>query len=152
MIAEERLRFETRRHGIVLVRPLGHALAVAALGAVGFLGGWPISLAGACLLAFAAAAAVAAVWRWDRTHVVLTSDRLLVVRGVLGREQAAVSLARVAVVEVEQSLLGRLLGYGTIVVGDLEIDCVAQPRRLVTRLDRVLSASAAGALLPHRTP
>lgn len=138
-IADERLCLETRRHGIVLVRPFARALAVAGLGAVGFLGGWPISLAGACLLAIAARGAVAAVWRWDRTHVVLTSERLLVVHGVLGREEAAVRLARVGTVEVQQSPLGRLLGYGTIVAGDLEIDCVAAPKQLCGLLNRALT-------------
>jgi hypothetical protein len=37
-------------------------------------------------------------------------------------------------VEIEQSLLGRLLGYGTIVAGELEITHVPQPHRLVDRL------------------
>jgi hypothetical protein len=37
-------------------------------------------------------------------------------------------------VEIEQGLLGRLLGYGTVVAGDLEITHVPEPRRLVERL------------------
>jgi hypothetical protein len=39
--------------------------------------------------------------------------------------------------ELEQSLPGRLLGYGTLVAGPLEIDHVSEPRdvyRLVERL------------------
>ncbi|HLX18886.1 MAG TPA: PH domain-containing protein [Gaiellaceae bacterium] len=123
----ERIYVDARRHGVVLVRPLGRALLLAALGSIAFLGGWPISAAGAAFLCIAAAGAVTAVWSWDRTRVVLTGERLFIVHGTLRRRAAAVRLAKVQAVEVEQSLLGRLLGYGTIVAGDLEISFVAAP-------------------------
>jgi uncharacterized membrane protein YdbT with pleckstrin-like domain len=89
-----------------------------------------VSVAGATLLVIAAVVATAAVWRWDRTHVVVTTEKLSVMHGVVRRRAAAVHLARVGTVEIEQSLLGRLLGYGTIVAGDLEIRCVAKPGEL----------------------
>jgi hypothetical protein len=38
-----------------------------------------------------------------------------------------VTLARAGAVEVEQSFLGRLLGYGTLVAGELEVPYVARP-------------------------
>ena len=124
---DERVFVDQRRHGIVLVRPLGRALLLAVVGAAGFSLGWPASFAGGVLLVAAAGYALGAVWRWDRTRVVVTNEKLFVVHGVLRRRAAAVRLAKVATVEVEQSLLGRLLGYGTIVAGDLEIACVARP-------------------------
>jgi uncharacterized membrane protein YdbT with pleckstrin-like domain len=126
-IEDERIYVDARRHGVVLVRPLGRALVLVVLGAVAFLGGWPISVAGAAFLCIAAVGAVAAVWSWDRTRVVLTGDRLFIVHGTLRRRAAAVRLAKVQAVEVDQSLLGRLFGYGTIVAGDLEITFVAAP-------------------------
>jgi hypothetical protein len=48
-----------------------------------------------------------------------------------------VRLAKVATIEIEQSLLGRLLGYGTVVAGDLEIRCVAEPRELCGLVQRL---------------
>ena len=123
----DRVYVDSRRHGVVLVRPLGRALVLSLLGGVAFLGGWPVSAAGAALLCIAAAGALASVWRWDHTRVVLTGDRLYVVHGTLRRRAAAVRLAKVSTVEVEQSMLGRLLGYGTIVAGDLEIAYVPEP-------------------------
>jgi uncharacterized membrane protein YdbT with pleckstrin-like domain len=134
---EEQVYLDARRHGVVLVRPLLRALVLALLGATAFLGGWPVSAAGATLLVLAAVVATAAVWRWDRTHVVVTADRLFVMHGVVRRQAAAVRLARVGAVEVEQSLLGRLLGYGTIVAGELEIRCVARPRELCGLVQRL---------------
>lgn len=134
---EERVYLDARRHGIVLVRPLGRALALAGLGLVGFAVGWPLSLAGGALLLVAAFVALAAVLRWDRTHVVLTTEKLFVVHGLLRRRAAAVRLARVGTVELEQSLLGRLLGYGTVVAGELEIRCVSEPLELCGILERL---------------
>jgi len=134
---EEQVFVDARRHGIVLVRPLSRAGALAVLGATGIAIGWPLSLAGAPLLVIAAAVATLAVWRWDRTHVVLTTEKLFVVHGVLRRRAAAVHLARVVAVEVEQSLPGRLLGYGTIVAGELEIACVPKPLELCGLVQRL---------------
>jgi len=48
-----------------------------------------------------------------------------------------VHLARVGAVEVEQSLPGRLLGYGTIVAGELEIACVPKPLELCGLVQRL---------------
>ena len=134
---EEHVYLDARRHGIVLVRPLARALALAVLGIVGFAVGWPASLAGAALLALAAGFAIVAVWRWDRTHVVVTTEKLFVVHGVVRRQAAAVRLAKVSTVELEQSLLGRLLGYGTVVAGDLEIACVPRPREVCVLVQKL---------------
>jgi len=124
---------EAHRHGIVLVRPLSRAFVVALAGAACFLAPWTAAaLAGAALLGLAALLAVVAVARWDRTHLVLSRDGLSVVHGVLRRSTASVTFEPGRAVEVERTLLGRLLGYATVVAGELEIDAV--PRRLHERL------------------
>src|SRR5712691_4184724 len=104
--AEEHVFLDARRHGVVLVRPLLRALVLAAAGWAAFIGGWPISLAGAPLLLVAAVVATAAVWKWDRTHIVLTAEKLFVVHGVVRRRAAAVRLERIGSLELEQTLLG----------------------------------------------
>jgi membrane protein YdbS with pleckstrin-like domain len=136
---DEHVYVDARRHGVVLIRPLGRALLLALLGATAFLGGWPVSAAGAALLCIAAIGAVAAVWRWDRTRIVLTGDKLFVVHGTLRRRAAAVRLEKVQTVEIEQSALGRVFGYGTVVAGDLEISCVAKPGQMHGLLNRALT-------------
>jgi uncharacterized membrane protein YdbT with pleckstrin-like domain len=130
----EQICVDERRHGVVLVGAFLRALALAAPGGVAVALGWPATIAGALLLLLAALSALRAVWRWERTRVVLTTEKLFVVHGTLRRRAAAVRLARIGPVEIEQSLLGRLLGYGTIVAGDLEITHVPQPARIVDRL------------------
>lgn len=138
---DERVYLDARRHGVVLVRPLGRALVIALLGAAAFLGGWPVSAAGGAFLCIAAIWAVSAVWRWDHTRVVLTGEKLFVVHGTLRRHAAAVRLAKVGTVEIEQSFLGRILGYGTIVAGDLEITAVADPGEMHGLLNRALTGA-----------
>ncbi|MHB8469628.1 MAG: PH domain-containing protein [Gaiellaceae bacterium] len=137
---EERVFMDSRRHGVVLAKPLSRALVLALLGGAGFAVGWPASLAGAALLVAAAVVATAAVCRWDRTRVVLTTEKLFVVHGVLRRQAAAVRLARIGTLELEQSALGRLLGYGTLVAGDLEIACVRRPRQVCGLVEQLLAA------------
>lgn len=118
-----------RLHPAVLARPFAKAVALSiAGGAVASLG-WPATAPGVALLALGAAVATGAVWRWERTHVVVSGERLSIVHGTVRRRSASVGLN--GAVELEQGLLGRLLGYGTIVAGELEIPYVAEPRRLL---------------------
>ena len=125
---------EAHRHGIALARPLLRALVLALAGAACFLAPWAVVAAvGAVLLALAAVVVVVGVARWDRTHLVVTGSSLVVEHGFLRRSSASVSLNG-TVFEVERSLLGRILGYGTVVAGELEIDCV--PRRLTRVLQQ----------------
>jgi membrane protein YdbS with pleckstrin-like domain len=135
--ADEHVFLDARRHGVVLVRPLLRAFVLAGAGWGAFLGGWPISLAGAPLLLVAAVVATAAVWKWDRTHIVLTTEKLVIEHGVVRKRAAAVRLAKIGTVEIDQSLLGRMLGYGTIVAGELEIHCVAEPREVCGLVQRL---------------
>jgi hypothetical protein len=122
------------RHGIALARPLVRATVLAAAGTACFFAPWTATAAlGALLLAVAAAIAVLGVARWDRTHLVVTRNAFVVEHGFLRRSSASVSLNG-TVFEVQRSLLGRVLGYGTVVAGDLEIDCV--PRRLTRFLQQ----------------
>ena len=119
---------------MALARPLLRALVLALAGGACFLAPWAaVNAAGAVLLAAAAVIAVVAVARWDRTHLAITGNAFVVEHGLLNRRSASVSLNG-TVFEVERTLPGRILGYGTVVAGELEIDCV--PRRLTRVLQQ----------------
>jgi len=127
----ETVRFEARPHLAALVRPLVRSVLLALLGgALVGLAPPALGVAGALLLGLAALLALGAVLRWDRTLLVVTTEKLFVVYGVVSRRAAAVRLARVGPVEVEQGILGRILGYGTVIAGDLEVPYVPDPRRV----------------------
>ena len=133
----ERICLEERRHGVVLAGPFVRALGLVAIG-IGLMAiGWPASIAGAALQILGAIVALRAVWSWEQTRVVLTTEKLFVVHGTLRKRAAAVRLSRIGAVEIEQSLVGRLLGYGTIVAGELEIMYVPQPRRVYGLVERL---------------
>jgi uncharacterized membrane protein YdbT with pleckstrin-like domain len=133
----ERVCLDERRHAVVLAAPFVRALGLAAIGIGCMAIGWPASVVGVVLQVFAAAIALTAVWRWERTRVVLTTEKLFVVHGTLRRRAAAVRLTGIGPVEIEQSLLGRVLGYGTIVAGDLEIEYVPAPLRVYGLVERL---------------
>ena len=128
----EEVQLAERPHEAALVRPLARSLLLAAAGLVlvvlGLRFAWGIGAAGVLALAGAAILALADVWRWDRTQLVLTNEKLLVLHGVTRRHAAGVHLSRAGPIEVEQDLLGRLLGYGTLIAGDLEVPFVPNPR------------------------
>ena len=127
----EQVRLEERPHAAALARPLAWSGFLALVGGIlVLLAPASLGLVGALLLVAAALHALAAVWRWDRTHLILTTDKLFVVHGIAQRRAAAVRLARVGPVEMEQSMVGRICGYGTVIAGDLEIPFVPDPDRV----------------------
>jgi uncharacterized membrane protein YdbT with pleckstrin-like domain len=127
----ETVRFQARPHTAALVRPLSRSLLLALAGGVLVGVSRPaLGVVGAVLLGIGALLALRAVLRWDRTSLVVTTEKLLVVHGVARRRAAAVRFARVGPVEMEQGLVGRMLGYGTVIAGDLEIPYVPDPRRV----------------------
>ena len=86
----------------------------------------------------ARSSALRAVWKWERTRGVVTTEKVFVVGGTWRKRARAVRLAAVEAVELEQTFPGQLLGYGTVVVGSLALDDVPKPKsvyRLLERLD-----------------
>jgi membrane protein YdbS with pleckstrin-like domain len=130
----EEVRLDARPHGAALVRPLSRPLLLAGVGAALVILGsglhWALALAGAVALALAFLLSLRAVWRWDRTRLVLTTEKLYVVYGLARRRAAAVRLSRVPALEFEQGIVGRVFGYGTLVAGDFEVPYVPEAGRV----------------------
>ena len=135
--AGEEICLEARRHGIVLVRPLAWAILLAGVGGILITLPRPVSLAGVAVVGFAAVVTLRAVWRWERTRVVVTTEKVFVVHGTWRRRARAVRLAAVEAVEFEQSFPGQLLGYGTVIVGPLALDHIPRPKRLYHLVERL---------------
>ena len=135
---DELICLQVRRHGAILARPLAGALALAAVGLFALtLPWWPATPVAALALVVAAALAVRQVWRWEHTQLVVTTQKLFVVHGTVRRRAAAVSLGSIRSLELEQDLPGRLLDYGTLVAGPLEVSHVAQPRQVFSLVERL---------------
>jgi uncharacterized membrane protein YdbT with pleckstrin-like domain len=135
--AEERVCLDARRHGVVLARPLAKALGLAAAGGILLTQFWVLAVLGAVAIAAGALIALRAVWRWEWTRFVVTTERVYLAHGSLHRRAKAVRLRAIDAVEVEQNAAGRLLGYGTVLVGPLEVEHVPEPKEVTQLVERL---------------
>jgi membrane protein YdbS with pleckstrin-like domain len=133
----ERVCLDARRHGVVLARPLGQALGLAVVGGILLTQFWGLALLGAVAIAAGALTALRAVWRWEWTRFVVTTDRVYLAEGSLHRRAKAVRLQAIDAVELEQTAAGRLLGYGTVLVGPLEVEHVPEPKEVTQLVERL---------------
>jgi uncharacterized membrane protein YdbT with pleckstrin-like domain len=128
LIAGETVQYETRLHWIVM---LGHVLIAAILaiiGAVLILTPWssatgsdaslagPLRWAGiGCLLLAAIFFGIGLVRR-GATEMAVTNKRVIVKSGLANRRTIELLLPRIESIAVEEPAMGRLLGYGTVIV------------------------------------
>ena len=89
------------------------------------------------------------VMRWMGISLVVTTSRLLYRQGVFGRHLVQVRLLRVSEVNCAQSLFGRMIGSGQLVVGltgeePMVIDDVRRPRAVQRVINRQLDALTSG--------
>ena len=137
---DEEVYLDARLHGAVLARPLARSTTLVVLGIVVLLIPSPVAaVAGAVLIALGAAFSLRAVWQWERTRLVVTTEKVYLLNGTLHRRAKAVRLQAVDAVEIDQSLLGQLLGYGTVVVGPLRVGHIAQPSQVCRLVERLAS-------------
>ncbi len=129
LIAGETVEYETRLHWIVI---LGHLLATAVLEffaltfLLGALSSWKgVDVApprGAlyfgALVCFGAGAIVFTIGllRRNATEMVVTNKRVIVKTGLADRRTIELLLSRIESIAVEEPALGRVLGYGTVIV------------------------------------
>jgi hypothetical protein len=137
---DEEVYLDARLHGAVLARPIFRSGLLVALGVGALLVPLtPAAVVGAVLIAAGAFFTLRAVWQWERTRLVVTTEKVYLLNGTLHRRAKAVRLKAVEAVEVDQSLLGQLLGYGTVVVGPLEVRHIAHPSDVCHLVERLAS-------------
>jgi uncharacterized membrane protein YdbT with pleckstrin-like domain len=118
---------------------------VIAIASIAFAGerpglGLALWIAAGIFLLLAVSAGLEALVRRATTEFAITDRRVIYKTGLLRRHTLEMSRGRIESVDVDQSILGRILGYGTITVrgtgGSLEpIRNVAEPlafRRRIT--------------------
>jgi uncharacterized membrane protein YdbT with pleckstrin-like domain len=135
---DEEIYLDARLHGAVLARPIFRSTMLVLLGIAAMLVPYAAgAVVGAVLIAAGAFFTLRAVWQWERTHLVVTTEKVYLLNGTIHRRSKAVRLQMVDAVEVDQSLVGQLFGYGTVVVGPLKVGHIPHPGdvcRLVERL------------------
>ncbi len=107
---DEEVYLDARLHGAVLARPLFRSALLVALGIAALIVPFtPAAVVGAVLIAAGAFFTLRAVWQWERTHLVVTTEKVYLLNGTLHRRAKAVHLKKIEAVEIDQSLLGQLL-------------------------------------------
>ena len=97
------------------------------------------SAVGAVLIAAGAFFTLRAVWQWERTRLVVTTEKVYLLNGTLHRRAKAVRLKKIEAVEIDQSLVGQLFGYGTVFVGPLQVHHIANPSDVCDLVERLAS-------------
>jgi uncharacterized membrane protein YdbT with pleckstrin-like domain len=137
---DEEVYLDARLHGAVLARPIFRSALLVVLGVASLLVPFaPAAVVGALLIAAGAIFTLRAVWQWERTHLVVTTEKVYLLNGTLHRRSKVVRLKAVEAVEVDQSLVGQLLGYGTVVVGPLRVGHIAHPGDVCSLVERLAS-------------
>jgi uncharacterized membrane protein YdbT with pleckstrin-like domain len=128
LIAGETVQYETKLHWIVMLGHLVVALALAAAGVALLV--WPVTssrtelarytaeMGWGSLALFVLAAIVffIGVVRRGATEMAVTNRRVIVKTGLANRRTLELLLARIESVVVEEPAMGRVLGYGTVIV------------------------------------
>lgn len=141
LIDGERLQARAHLHWIIFARPVAWAVAATALLYYAFSvsGGGKDSGEGTLPMIGGMALFMPAFWTGvgalvDRltTELAVTSRRVIAKVGFIRRSTVEMNHAKVESIHIEQSVLGRILGYGTLTVvgtggGIAPIDCIADP-------------------------
>lgn len=124
LITGEVVTYRARLHWILFVKPLLVALTIITIGVLIFyaadlrneLSTQAILLAAAALLVISAGPIVSVALRWGSAEFAVTNKRVILKVGFIQSATAEMFLNKIESVGVDQSIGGRILGYGTIVI------------------------------------
>ena len=157
LIEGETIVYETRLHWVVLVAPilLGILFGLTGLGmfilsaqATGNKSAahQPMMILGAAFFAIALLFIVRGVLMRNATEMTVTNKRVFVKVGLAARRTIELLLSRVESIGVQESVMGRMLGYGTVIVhgtgGTPEVfNMVAHPLEFRTQVQQQIEKS-----------
>lgn len=75
-----------------------------------------LAVFGLLLLFAAVVIVVVAFWKRSATEMAVTNKRVMVKVGLLSRRSTQIMLSKIESVQVDQSVVGRMLSFGTIVI------------------------------------
>jgi uncharacterized membrane protein YdbT with pleckstrin-like domain len=127
LIPGETLQYQTKLHWIVMLGHAGLAAFFVATGVALLVFSWDTRKNGGsysnaviwiALAAFVVAAILFAVGlvRRNATVMALTNKRVIVKTGLASRRTLELLLSRIESVVVEEPAMGRILGYGTVII------------------------------------
>jgi membrane protein YdbS with pleckstrin-like domain len=116
----EQVVYTTRLHWLVYFRAIVLlAVAIVALGAGGVTEGRlsaALKILAALVALLALSSGFGAFMRRLTTELAITDHRVIYKRGFFSRHTIEINRSKVESVDVDQSILGRIFGYGTVIV------------------------------------
>jgi uncharacterized membrane protein YdbT with pleckstrin-like domain len=127
LIEGESIVYETRLHWIVLIGPIVLALLFGSTAVAMFvlasqksgdnnLAHQSMMIAGAAFLVIALFFIVRGVLERNATEMTVTNKRVFVKTGLAARRTIELLLSRVESIGVEESAMGRMLGFGKVII------------------------------------
>jgi uncharacterized membrane protein YdbT with pleckstrin-like domain len=118
LVANEKILFATRVHWVVLAKPILFAVALLFVPGAILLWVKGKEYAWGAVALFALGIIVIAIGTVQRnaTEMVVTNQRVLIKQGIVSRKSLELVLAKVESIAVHESAIGRILGYGTLVI------------------------------------
>jgi uncharacterized membrane protein YdbT with pleckstrin-like domain len=114
LLPGETVQHRAHLHKIVFMRPAALSLIILAGAVVAFSQGW--NMAGGIALAVATLPILAAYVPFNASEFAVTDKRVIIKVGLVQRHTLETMLAKVEGIGVEQTVLGRMLNFGTITV------------------------------------
>lgn len=117
LIPGEKLVFRTGLHWQVLVWPMSLTIVLVACAIACLLQKeQAFFFAGIFLLVVAAICVVAAMVKRNAVEIAVTDRRVMIKTGMANRRSLEIMLPKVESIGIEESMMGRALGYGTVVI------------------------------------
>jgi uncharacterized membrane protein YdbT with pleckstrin-like domain len=126
LVPGESVLYKTRLHWIVLFWPFAAGFVLGSVGLLFAVGGYQASakahsyagmtILGLLLLICAASFVGIGLIRRNSTEVAVSSKRLVIKTGFISRKSVEVLLSKVESIGVDESVFGRMLGYGSVIV------------------------------------
>jgi uncharacterized membrane protein YdbT with pleckstrin-like domain len=117
LISGETLVYRTGVHWSVLAGPVVMALVLATGGVACLIQReQKFTIAGAALIVVAAVVLLAAIVKRNATEIGVTNRRVIIKTGMANRRSLEIMLAKVESVRIDEPVMGRMLGYGTVVI------------------------------------
>jgi len=118
----------------------------------------PAGLVGLSVLVLGVTAVLAGILRRSTTEMAVTNKRVVVKTGILSRRTYEILLPKVESIHVDEGLLGRVLGYGSVVFRGIggtpgsfrRVACPLELRRQVHHQIEAYEEGSRGRLALHR--
>ncbi len=149
LVAGETLVYQTGVHWSVLFWPAVLAILIGAAGVAAFVLRRDLLILGVVCLLVAAIVLISAIVKRNATEIGVTNRRVIIKTGLLSRRSLEIMLPKVESIAINEPAMGRILGYGTVVIhgtgGTPEpFDKIAHPSEFRREVQQQMDAATSG--------